>query len=308
MVRNLLIAIVMVFSLATFAACEKGASDKDIVNPDQSAGADGGACLEDGTCNSGLTCTNDVCSGAPADGAEEGAGENSAADAGSGTCPDGMVFIKGGTFQMGSTSSLPEEKPVHSVTLSAFCMDEHEFTNGDKDAAVFAGFTWPAVYSGSNKDIFNEKTRPLISVNWAEAKAICEKQGKSLPTEAQWEYAARGGKQYEYGTADGTLTDTNACWKKSQSCPVKSYAANPFGLYDMSGNVWEWMADWYAPYSTSAVTDPTGPATGSNRVLRGGCWDYIYPTDFRAALRGGFLPGGRSYSFGFRCASAPRTP
>jgi formylglycine-generating enzyme required for sulfatase activity len=219
-----------------------------------------------------------------------------------------MVLIKGGTFNMGTDDPDPilaNAKPVHSVTLSKdFCMDEHEFTNRDKGMSVFAGFTWPPVYGDSN---FTHDNQPLINVNWNEAKAICEKQGKRLPTEAEWEYAAKGGaNEYEYGTSDGSLTDNNACWKKTKTCDVMSYQPNIFGLYDMSGNVWEWVSDWYGDYKSTAVTDPTGPLSGTYRVFRGGSWGSVNPGFLRAAIRYYDYPGLRRYGIGFRCVAAPQ--
>lgn len=337
MSRDLMIASVLVLVLASFAVGSvvqagqklffKGftgvRSELSHTVSFRGVGEKGGPCKKDGTCTEGLVCSADakVCV-APSPGIVRPADLDREIYITKEMllCPAGMAFIKGGTFEMGSESSgfnkpFENEEPVHSVTVSGFCMDKHEFTNGNKDTADFAGYSWPppSPYAG----LFRRDNQPLNWVNWQEAKAICEKQGKRLPTEAEWEYAARGGKNFDYGTDDGTVHENgdNACWTfdemRYETCAVKSYAANPFGLYDMAGNVWEWVADWYDEkyYASSAARgpDPTGPETGTRKVARGGYFGCVGPKCLRAAIRGApDDPRIRDVHVGFRCVAAPR--
>jgi formylglycine-generating enzyme required for sulfatase activity len=134
----------------------------------------------------------------------------------------------------------------------------------------YAGFIVPPDY----------RNLPAIGVTWFGAKAFADYYGWDLPREAEWEYACGGAKQYQYGTDDGTINKSKANYSWGSGNPakpvnVKSFPPNPLGLYDMSGNVWEWCGDWYGPYSSSSVTNPTGPLTGSggNRVNKGGSWN-----------------------------------
>jgi formylglycine-generating enzyme required for sulfatase activity len=224
-----------------------------------------------------------------------------------------MAYIKGGTFQMGSNNGEADEKPVHSVTVSSFCMDKTEFTNKNRDDVkaknpnLGSNLTWPQ--SSVN---FNAQAQPLVTINWFEADAICKKQGKRLPTEAEWEYAARGGvSTCEYGTFQcAAPTSSNACWScengtcnKTSTCTVMSYSANAFGLYDMSGNVWEWVADWYNAYPGGSIG--AVPAN-TYRVVRGGSWSNYFRSSLRATNRGYNEPGNRLHNFGFRCVSLPQ--
>jgi formylglycine-generating enzyme required for sulfatase activity len=222
-----------------------------------------------------------------------------------------MVSIPGGTFQMGSTTGESIEQPVHQVTVSSFQISAYEITNAQYavylDSALASGeisATTSSVtgasgdysgqeyihlsgrydsnnkcwisYDGSSFSVETDKENwSVVYVTWYGSKAFAVKYGLDLPTEAEWEYACRGGKQYEYGTDNGTI-DTlraNYHWASLGLTNVGSFFANPFGLYDMSGNVWEWCNDWYGKYSSENVTDPQGPTSDSFRVLRGGGWD-----------------------------------
>lgn len=143
---------------------------------------------------------------------------------------------------------------------------------------------------------------PVVDVTWYGAKAFAEYYGCDLPREAEWEYACRGGNQYLYGTDDGTIGASKANYYNNgpnHPVDVKSYPKNPFGLYDMSGNVWEWCSDLYGNYSSTSVTDPTGATIGTNRIVRGGNWDYNESSG-RSADRDYYSPGYRYYFFGFR--------
>jgi sulfatase modifying factor 1 len=220
--------------------------------------------------------------------------------------PD-VVTVKGGTFQMGSNSGDSNEKPVHSVTVSDYSMSKTEVTFEQYD--LFCDAT------GSDKsddEGWGRGTRPVINVNWHDAVAFCEWMSKvtgktyRLPTEAEWEYAARGGnKSKGYTYSGGNDLDAVGWYYKNsgrKTHPVAQKQPNELGLYDMSGNVWEWCSDWYDKvyYSDSPQTDPQGSNSGSRRVLRGGSWDGIVSL-CRVAGRGRLNPGSRHfYRYGFR--------
>lgn len=188
-----------------------------------------------------------------------------------------MVAVKGGTFTMGATAeqtgALSDESPTHSVTLSDFYIGETEVTQE----------LWQAVMGSNPSSFTGNMQRPVENVSWNDCQTFITKLNEltgetfALPTEAQWEYAARGGnasKGYLYYSGSNSIGDV--AWYADNSSgtthPVKSKSPNELGLYDMSGNVREWCADWYGSYSSTSQTNPVGPNTGSNRVLRGGSW------------------------------------
>ncbi|MBA7590146.1 Serine/threonine-protein kinase Pkn1 [subsurface metagenome] len=148
---------------------------------------------------------------------------------------------------------------------------------------------------------------PVVFVSWYGAKAFAEYYGLDLPREAEWEYACRGGNQYKYGTDDGTLSISKANFSGNYidgQINVGSYPANPFGIYDMSGNVWEWCGDSFAYgyYSSASVTNPTGPSIGGSRILRGGAYSN---TDVRSAYRSWGNPTETYGNHGFRVVRRP---
>jgi len=224
-------------------------------------------------------------------------------------------LIQGNTFMMGSptsdTNAYSAEKPQHQVTLSSFYMQTTEVTQGQ----------WKAVMGNTIAPYFTAcgDTCPMENISWNDIQTFLtalNSRGDGtyrLPTEAEWEYAARGGTStwFAFGNClssdqanyDGRypLTGCTSGQYRAKTVPVMSFAPNAFGLYDMHGNVWEWVQDWYSSsyYTTSAVTNPTGPSTGSGRVLRGGSWNSI-AQGCRSAYRYYGSPGYRSYSFGFR--------
>ena len=155
---------------------------------------------------------------------------------------------------------------------------------------------------------------PMYYVNWEEAQEFCKKlsqlTGKTyvLPTEAQWEYAARGGVKSRGYKYSGSNTIGNVAWysdnSSSSTHPVATKQPNELGLYDMSGNVWEWCSDWYGSYSSESQSNPTGPSTGSNRVLRGGSWCNS-ARNCRVSFRNYSYPSNRSFNDGFRFVLLP---
>jgi formylglycine-generating enzyme required for sulfatase activity len=222
-----------------------------------------------------------------------------------GNCPSGMAWIPGGSFMMGSNKGDNDEKPVHRVELDGFCLD---ITPVTVDAyARCSGCSKP----NTNNEFCNwgksgKGNHPINCVDWGQASAYCRSVGKQLPTEAQWEYAARGGSrqlEYPWGSEG---SNGRACWNRWDSwegtCAVGSYASGAFGLKDMAGNVWEWVQDWYGAYPSSTSKNHAGPSSGSSRVCRGGGWDVNDPSWLRGAFRGCRTPDIRLGNLGFRCA------
>ncbi|MEI7633692.1 MAG: formylglycine-generating enzyme family protein [bacterium] len=233
------------------------------------------------------------------------------ADLGDGVTMD-MVWIKPGSFQMGSPDSengrSPDEGPVHRVELDGFWLGKTEVTQAQYEKIM-----------GTNPSSFKgDGNLPVERVSWNDAVSFCKKlSGKSgrtftLPTEAQWEYACRAGSstQFCFGGSDSGLGDY--AWFDGNSGdkthPVGTKQANAFGLYDMHGNVWEWCRDWHDDgfYKTSGVTarNPENITEAANRVRRGGGWSND-PQDCRSANRFGGVPELRSVHLGFRAAAVP---
>ena len=215
-----------------------------------------------------------------------------------------MIKVDGGTFTMGATSEQEDpdknEKPTHQVTLSSYYIGETEVTQA----------LWKAVMKNNPSD-FKGGNKPVEMVSWEDCQKFIGKlnglTGKSfrLPTEAEWEYAARGGNRSNHTQYSGGSRIDDVAWYSgnsgSKTHPVKTKKPNELGLYDMSGNVWEWCQDWYDSYGSKAQTNPTGPGSGSFRVLRGGGW-LDYERDCRSSYRINFWPGFRSFTLGFRLA------
>lgn len=217
-----------------------------------------------------------------------------------------MIAVKGGTFTMGATSEQGDdaysyEKPTHQVTLSDYCIGETEVTQE----------LWQAVMGSNPSNFTGNLQRPVEKVSWNDCQEFIKKlnqlTGKTfrLPTEAEWEYAARGGSQSKGYKYAGSNTIGDVAWYTSNSSstthPVKQKQANELGLYDMSGNVWEWCQDWYDSYSSTPQTNPAGPSSGSSRVLRGGSWS-SFAWYCRVSFRNYYTPTNRYYSLGLRLA------
>ena len=217
-----------------------------------------------------------------------------------------MIAVAGGTFTMGATSEQQnydnDEKQTHTVTLSDYYIGETEVTQE----------LWVAVM-GSNPSWFTgNMQRPVEYVSWDDCQTFIRKLNEltganfRLPTEAEWEFAARGGRNSRGYQYSGSSNLGDVAWYRDNSSdtthPVKTKSPNELGIYDMSGNVYEWCQDWKGPYSSSSQTNPTGPSTGSHRVRRGGSWETILARDCRSAYRSSGTPGYRFHDFGLRLA------
>jgi eukaryotic-like serine/threonine-protein kinase len=192
-----------------------------------------------------------------------------------------MVYVPGGTFKMGSDTGADDERPIHDVALDSFWIDRTEVTNAQYARCVSAGqCDAPSETKSSKRNSYygnNEYDNyPVIYVSWNDGDKYCKWAGGQLPTEAQWEYAARGPNAYTYPWGNGLpnkeLLNYNLNVGDTTEVGVYLQGASWVGAVDMSGNVWEWVNDWYEPYSSSAQTNPTGPTSSTYWVLRGGSW------------------------------------
>ncbi|MDR1895237.1 MAG: SUMF1/EgtB/PvdO family nonheme iron enzyme [Prevotellaceae bacterium] len=220
-----------------------------------------------------------------------------------------MVYVQGGTFTMGCTAEqgnycLDREKPVHQVTLSSFYIGKYEITQAQ----------WKSVM-GNNPSYFKSDNLPVEQVSWDEVQEFIRKlnaqtgENYRLPTEAEWEYAARGGAKsngYKY-SGSNNVYEVAWCYDNSgnKTHPVGTKQANELGIYDMSGNVYEWCGDWYGAYSSEAQTNPRGSSSGSYRVNRGGSWNSGAQI-VRVPLRNGSTSGYRDFYLGFRLARSSK--
>ena len=226
-----------------------------------------------------------------------------------------MVLVQEGEFPMGSNdSSSSGVKPAHQVYLDTFYIDKYEVTNALYKACVGAGVCDQPTDT-TRYDNSQYAQHPVVDVNWNMAKAYCEWRSARLPTEAEWEKAARGtdGRSYPWGEG----IDCNHAnyydgdkFRVGSTAPVGSYESgkSPFGAYDMTGNVYEWVSDWYDEnyYATSPKSNPTGPMDGISRVLRGGSWSFWINLNLRSFIRSWGPTEYSGHYVGFRCAkSAP---
>jgi formylglycine-generating enzyme required for sulfatase activity len=220
--------------------------------------------------------------------------------------PYNMVFVEGGTFMMGCTAEQGDEcydneKPAHQVTLSSYYIGKYPVIQAE----------WEAVM-GNNPSHFKGARHPVECVSWDDVQVFLERLNAQtginyrLPTEAEWEYAARGGKYSQGFKYSGGDDLEKVAWFDKNSGQTTHEAGlqqpNELDLYDMSGNLWEWCSDWYGSYSSDSQTNPVGPANGAYRVLRGGSWIFN-AQGWRVSDRGFSSPVLRSSIFGFRLVS-----
>lgn len=223
--------------------------------------------------------------------------------------PDGslMVLVPNGSFIMGSNEGEADERPEHTVLLDAYWIDVYEVTNSDYDKCVQAGkCRQKEKYEG-----FDAPSQPVVGISWFDASDYCAWVEKRLPTEAEWERAARGedGRIYPWGNNLDCLHANYRECGRSFTITVGSYpqGKSPYQLMDTAGNAAEWVADWYDPnyYAASPPENPKGPENGKYRVVRGGSW-VRYAYLMKISNRAGQSPETRNNSTGFRCAkSAP---
>ena len=213
-----------------------------------------------------------------------------------------MIKVEGGTFTMGATSEMEnpysDEKTTHQVTLSSYYIGETEVTQA----------LWKAVM-GSNPSAFKGDNLPVEKVSWNDCQTFISRLNAltgrrfRLPTEAEWEFAARGGNQSRHTPYSGSSRIDDVAWydgnSDHQTHPVKTKQPNELGIYDMTGNVWEWCQDWYGSYSSYAQTNPICVGGGSRRVVRGGSW-YYSPRICRSSIRGSSAPGNSCDGLGLR--------
>ena len=261
---------------------------------------------------------------------------------------DGMIFIKGGTFTMGTDDGMDYEAPAHSVSVDSFWIDETETTVAEFEKFVKAtGYVTEAEKFG-NSGVFDfekkswtmrdganwkhpegansaaKSDEPVRQVSWNDANAYAEWAVKCLPTEAEWEFAARGGlqdKTYAWGDDLRPNGMTVANWWQGEFpenntvedgfrgvAPVKSFVPNGYGLYDVAGNVWEWTADWFDAdyYKSSPKKNPSGAGLGTERAMRGGSFLCAenFCTNYRVAGRSHSSPETGLNNVGFRCVRA----
>lgn len=217
---------------------------------------------------------------------------------------DNMVFVEGGTFIMGATAQIgtidyTEEKPIHQVSLSSYYIGKYEVTQ--EEWQVIMGMN-PSKYKGSK--------RPVENISWEDSQKFISKLNEitgikfRLPTEAEWEFAARGGNKSKGYTYSGSNIPSEVAWYGVNNTSfVGKKKPNELGIYDMSGNVYEWCHDWFGAYNTIPQTDPKGPSSGSFRVCRSGCW-YLGYGGCTVFSRSNHVPSytGGAGSYGLRLA------
>ncbi len=219
------------------------------------------------------------------------------------SCAAGQQLIPGGKVWIGSDPKehfSDDESPRFLTELAAYCLDETEVTVSAYRACVASGACTKPVDKQfhCNFRYSDREQHPINCVTWKQASQYCTAQSARLPSEAEWEFAARGGEQYREYSWGNELPEGHTCWKQPHSCAVKSFAAGAFGLFDMTGNVWEWVDDYYGPY-------PWPPASGFSRVYRGGSWSRRFEKWLHSRLRNREAEGFSGSHLGLRCAVSP---
>jgi formylglycine-generating enzyme required for sulfatase activity len=230
------------------------------------------------------------------------------------TASDGapMVIITAGEFIMGSTAA-SDERPAHRVYLDAYYIDKFEVTIARYGKFLEAVTSQQRPHQWNTVKLSEDSDRPVVGVTWSDAEAYCRWAEKRLPTEAEWEKAARGtdARKYPWGDEDpgeGVANFGRCCGWTGFSLLARvgtnQAGQSPYGVHDMAGNVWEWVADWYDAqyYKTSPAQNPKGPTVAREKVIRGGSWSNR-AGDLRTSVRDKVAPTYRNYSIGFRCAS-----
>ena len=222
-----------------------------------------------------------------------------------------MAYVPAGVFLMGSDRGSIDEYPIHPVDLDAFYIDRYEVTNALYRACVEAEVCQPVrKKSSATRSSYYDNRRyiryPVVFVDWYMAQTYCEWRESRLPTEAEWEKAARGGMNviYPWGDVqDCNLANYGNCLRDTSGVTIYDLGASRYGPHHMAGNVWEWVSDWYSDdyYRSSPEEDPQGPDTGTEKVLRGGSWKDDY-TEIRSVNREAEAPSYSSHLIGFRCA------
>ncbi len=224
-----------------------------------------------------------------------------------------MMLVPRGEFTMGSNTSFAHEQPSHRVTLDAYYMDKYEVTVEQYAKFLEAtGLGPPPDWNVMNQP--SHQNRPVVNMSWWDASLYCRWAGKRLPTEAEWEKAARGtdGRMYPWGNDRLDRLRANhgkETWDDHAAlAPVGSFEAGQsfYGIHDLAGNVWEWVNDWYDKdyYERSPSQNPSGPEEGGTKVLRGGSW-YANLGYLKSTYRFSLPPSSRDSDFGFRCAKTP---
>lgn len=219
------------------------------------------------------------------------------------SCPRGMQLVPGGPFWVGTPASEgpDDEHPRFLTQVAPFCLDRTEVTASAFAACAAAGscrtVDKPQVTCNYKRP--GREQHPMNCLTWDEANAFCEQRGARLPTEVEWEFAARGGSEYwSYSWGDDPPDTDRTCWKRPHSCAVASFPAGAFGLHDMIGNVWEWTSSYYHPY-------PWPPQWAPHRVYRGGSWSRRFDKWMSPTLRNRWGPTRFGSHLGFRCALTP---
>jgi formylglycine-generating enzyme required for sulfatase activity len=216
-----------------------------------------------------------------------------------------MRMVPAEEFLMGSASGDVDEVPVHTVYLDAYYIDKYEVTNVLYKACVNAGVCYPPHdlnYYGNSQ----YANHPVLYVDWDMARAYCEWRSAKLPSEAQWEKAARGtdARTYPWGEGiDCSRANYSGCSGNTSNVMTHQIGISPYGAYDMAGNAWEWVSDWYSDtyYQTSPTRNPPGPVSGILKVVRSGAWN-VGPDVVRTSLRNAKPPSSFDNDIGFRCA------